>query len=322
MKEKQKSKGTTMGESFQDRLDNSYQIPSYILDKDLGAQISSDGARSTDRNSEELPVIPLTPDQRYSFDAKGWLLIPGVLTASEIVEMREFVKVLHEDPESLPEYERSSVGGPLQKLTDHPIVVGFAQEFLYQPYTDGGGPSLANENCYGFRQESSFITIRSASGNTPGAKGDGNFAPHNGNGMMRLPGDCHYYQAFPGHAYSALTRIVWEFNEVATGDGGTLLLTGSHKAAFPAPQTVFNAKSDLWDTYSCPEGSVLIFTEALTHSGIQWQNSERKRIAVFNCYNSIHSKWHNWNPPEAVLNAMPDKRKTLYRPVYVSGNFT
>ena len=73
--------------------------------------------------------------------------------------------------------------------------------------------------------------------------------------MMRLPGDCHYYQVFLGHAYSALTRFVWKFDEVATGDGGILLLTGSHKEAFPAPQTVFNAKSRfMWDTYSCPEG--------------------------------------------------------------------
>ena len=235
--------------------------------------------------------------------------------------MREFVKTLQEDPDSLPEHERSSVGGPLQKLTDHPVVIGFAQEFLYQPYTSLGGPSVANEDCYGFRQEHSFITVRSASGNRQGATGDGSFSPHNGNGMMRLPGDCHYYQAFPGHAHSALTRVVWELNQVATGDGGTLLLTGSHKAAFPAPQAVFSPESDLWDTYSCPEGSVLIFTEALTHSGIPWQSRTGERVAVFNGYNSIHSKWHNWNPPDAVLNAMPEKRQSLYRPVYVSGNW-
>ena len=109
-----------MGDIFQDRLDQSYQIPSCILDKDFGApKTASDVPRSTNINSHGLPIISLTSEQRNFFDAKGWLLIPGVLTASEIVEMREFVKALHEYPESLPQDDRSSVGGSLQKLTEN-----------------------------------------------------------------------------------------------------------------------------------------------------------------------------------------------------------
>ena len=39
-------------------------------------------------NAENLPAIPLTEDQRYVFDTRGWLLVPGVLSESEIQEMR------------------------------------------------------------------------------------------------------------------------------------------------------------------------------------------------------------------------------------------
>lgn len=293
---------------------------SHVFDKDMGAPMMTESERFTTSDAEGRAVVPLTASQKYHFDTKGWLAIPKVLDDSELAEMREFVLNLKNDPESIPEEQRSSIGGPLQRLVDHPVVIGFAQEFIYNPFTDGGHESLENEFGYGFRQENSFFTVRTAGGGRGGATGDGQFGPHNGNGMMRLPGDCHHYQAFPGRAYAGMTRIVWELNDVGENDGGTLLLTGSHKAAYSAPDEIFTAESPLWDTCSCPAGSVLIFTEALTHSGQPWRNPNSPRIAVFNCYNSIHSKWHNWEPPAAVLEAMPPKRRSLYRPVYVSGN--
>ena len=41
-------------------------------------------------NSDNLPQAPLTEEQRFLFDTRGWLLIPGVLGESEVQEMREF----------------------------------------------------------------------------------------------------------------------------------------------------------------------------------------------------------------------------------------
>ena len=43
------------------------------------------------------------------------------------------------------------------------------------------------------------------------------FNTHSGNGLFRLPGDVHYYDAFPGKAYSPHTRVVWELNPVKKG---------------------------------------------------------------------------------------------------------
>ena len=134
----------------------------FVLDKDMGAPMMSDAARFAATDSEGRAVVPLTAAQKYHFDTKGWLAIPGVLEAAEIEEMREFVLRLAEEPESIPEQQRSPVGGPLQRLTDHPVVIGFAQEFIYRPFTDGGGGSLENDAGYGFRQEHSFVTVRRA----------------------------------------------------------------------------------------------------------------------------------------------------------------
>ena len=122
--------------------------PAFVLDKDMGAPLMTDAARFAATDSEGRPVVPLTAAQKYHFDTKGWLAIPGVLDDAEIAEMREFVLRLAAEPESIPEHRRSSVGGPLQRLTDHPVVIGFAQEFIYNPFTDGGGESLENEAGY------------------------------------------------------------------------------------------------------------------------------------------------------------------------------
>jgi hypothetical protein len=276
----------------------------FVIDKNLGARLNEDDVDMPVANSDGLPVVPLTAEQKYLFDMRGWLLVPGVLSEADCTEMKEFSQQLHDDPESLAEHERSAVAGPLQKLTDHPNVVGFMNEFVAYP-------GLSNQECYGFRQESGSLFYRDV--------GDGNFAPHNGNGMFRFPGDSHLYRCIPGKANSGLTRVVWELNPITEGNG-TLLVTGSHKAVYPAPEGLKSPDSPIWETYTCPPGSLLFFTEALTHSARPWGNTEYPRIAIFSCYNTVNSKWHNWNPHPDLVASMPAKRQTLYRPVHVSGN--
>ena len=276
----------------------------FIIDKNLGSRLDETASDLPETNSDGLPVVPPTDEQKYLFDTRGWLLIPSVLSEAECDEMKSFCLRLHHDPESIPEHERSAIGGPLQELTDHPAVVGFMNEFVAYP-------GLSNQECYGFRQESGSLFYREP--------GDGNFAPHNGNGMLRFPGDSHLYRCVPGKSNAGLTRVVWELNPITEGNG-TLLITGSHKSVFPAPESVRTPESPIWDSYTCPAGSLLFFTEALTHSARPWINQDHPRVAVFSCYNTVNSKWHNWDPHPDLLSAMPSKRQTLYRPVHVAGN--
>lgn len=281
------------------------------FNKDLGRPLSTTASELTKTNADGKPVVPLTHEQKYLFDKDGWLLIPGVLTDSEIEEMRDFCYQLKNAPETIsPSYNRSTYGGPLEALIDHPVVVAFANEFLASPY-------LTSESCYGFRMETSFLMLRSTSDDPPRK-----FGPHNGNGMFRMPGDCHQYQCLPGQAYSGLTRVVWELNPVGKEDGGTLFVTGSHKSAFTAPAVVRKREWEFWDTYSCPAGSVIFFTEAITHSGQPWQNPDTDRVSVFNGYNSVDKRWKLSLPPQALIERMPPKRQTLFRDAYVSGNVT
>ncbi len=257
------------------------------------------------KNALGEPPVTLTEEQKYILDTKGWLLVPSVLAPAEIEEMRDFTYRLHRDPQSIPIEERSPVGGCLQRLIDHPVIVGFMNEFVAHHW-------LATEEGYGFRLEGTFSTIRT--------KGANNFSPHGGSGLFNFPGNSHTYSCYPGAANSGLTRAVWELNPVRAGEGGTLFLTGSHKAAFKAPASVNDPASPLWEAYSCPAGSLLFFTEAITHTGAEWTNDEWDRVAIFNCYNTINAKWHAWHPHPELYAAMPPLRQSLVRSVHCENN--
>lgn len=261
--------------------------------------------RLPERNADGLPPVEWTEEQKYLFDTRGWLLVPGVLSTEEVAEMRAFCYRLKREPESLPPAERSTVAGPLQRLTDHPLVLGFMNEFVAHA-------PLATSEGYGFRLENSFLALR--------CEGEGKFEPHNGSGFFNFPGDSHVYCCRPGIANSGLTRVVWELNPVVNRGGGTMFLSGSHKAAFPPPASTQDPDSPLWESYDCPAGSAVFFTEAITHTASPWRNQDCDRVAIFSCYNTINSKWHDWEPHPDLLATMPLLRRTLFRGVYAQRN--
>ncbi len=276
----------------------------FIVNKNLGSAVEVEPEELTTTNADGLPVTVPTQKQKYDFDRNGWLLIPNVLSDDDIAEMREFCQRLHETPERVPESERCTLGGPLQKLADHPVLVGFLNEFLAYP-------PAASEDCYGFRLEETTASFADTPPQTQSIL-------HKGNGLFRLPGDSHLYRCVPGRGWSGLTRAIWELNEVTHQTNSLRFITGSHKAAYPVPEAVQNPNSPLWETYQCPPGSLFLLTESMTQMQVQQKDAER--VSISNLYNTVASRWSNWLPHPQLLEAMPPKRQTLFRETYAGGN--
>ncbi len=278
----------------------------FIVNKNLGSAVEVEPEELTMANADGVPVTVPTQKQKYDFDRNGWLLIPSVLSDTDIAEMREFCQRLHEAPEGIREPERCTLGGPLQKLADHPIVVGFLNEFLAYP-------PAASEDCYGFRLEETAAFFGDMPSHTAAQS-----VLHKGNGLFRLPGDSHLYRCVPGRGWSGLTRAIWELTEVTVQTNRIRFITGSHKAAYPVPEAVQDLNSSLWETYECPPGSLILFTESMTQTHVQ--SSATERVSVSNLYNTVASRWSNWLPHPQLLEAMPPKRQTLFREAYAGGN--
>ena len=75
-------------------------------------------------------------------------------------------------------------------------------------------------------------------------------------------------------------------------------------------------RNEYMDSYECPAGSVVIFTESLYHAAVDWDNEEYDRVAIFNCYNSLWAQWHKTNLSHERIMEMPPKRRSLFRGVY------
>ena len=133
-------------------------------------------------NTESVD-IPMTDEQRFIFDLKGWICIPNVLTESETETIRQHIIDLKDDPESIDPLERYSLAGPAQILLDHPAVVGVLREILDN--------DLSND-CYGFRCENSFSIIRK--------KGQTGLSPHGGYWH-----GAHGYRVYRDRIYSGLS---------------------------------------------------------------------------------------------------------------------
>jgi hypothetical protein len=230
----------------------------------------------------------MTSEQKFFFDLKGWLLLPGVLPEAECERVQAHLRD-----------GGTPFTGPAQELLDHPAIVPVLSEIL------GGGPSP--EDHHNFRCEGSFVTRRQA-----GWAPKGTERPHGGPGL----GAIHYGTNGRG-IYSGLTRVVWELNPVERGDGGTLFLSGTHKASFPFPAGILEPDNPYMETYSCPAGSVIIFTESLLHAATTWKNPSVERFAIFTAYNTIPSQYHRLNLPHEVIAAMPSRRQSLFRGVFV-----
>ena len=64
----------------------------FIFDNNWGnfGNITDEDRLLNVTNADGLEAIPLTEEQKFTFDTQGWLCIPGVLTDGELEEMRAF----------------------------------------------------------------------------------------------------------------------------------------------------------------------------------------------------------------------------------------
>ena len=169
------------------------------------------------------------------------------------------------------------------------------------------------------RLESVFISGRSAE------KTGNEWRPHVGGTNLHPSFSFRFHN---GRIYSAMTRIVWELNEVKKGQGGTCLVPGSHKANLASaqdgtwPEEADDPNSGVWETYGCPPGSLVVFSEGVRHTGSTWTNPHNPRRAILIAYNHVTVRFHEPKPcmNPVVINGLSENRQSFFRDVWVLAN--
>lgn len=233
----------------------------------------------------------MNAEQKFVFDLSGYLVIPEVISRAEAAAIKEQIRLMRADPGQLPPEARGLPGGKIATLIDHPVVEDILHEVI--------GPDLRLEACHTTWRE---------------------YGKEEGQGLHQggpTPEPWFHYHVVNGTIDAAMTRVVWELEDVGPDDGGTVFLAGSHKANFPIPASQKSLEPDkrspFLHGYSCPAGSVVIFTENLAHAGPTWTNQDHPRVAVFFAYNHLAVNFHRPNfAPEAIA-AMTPSQQAYFR---------
>ena len=237
----------------------------------------------------------MTEHDRIVFDLKGYIVKPAILSEEEVAELKAFVLRQKDDPQSLPPHQRQLPGGPFERLIDHPAVMDVLLDVI-------------DKDEEKVRLENIFLSYRE--------EDEGKWTPHAGG---RTTNPNYAYNFHDGRIYSGMTRVVWELTEVREDRGGTCFIPGSHKANFnirKGLESIDRRDSGLWESYGCPAGSLVVFSEAVRHSADDWRNPDNPRVAVFCAYNHINVRHHKPTVPQEVLDGLSPERRRFFREVY------
>ena len=140
---------------------------------------------------------------------------------------------------------------------------------------------------------------------------------HGGNTPYDPP---EYYHFRNGRMYNGLTVVAWNLADTGPEQGGFCCIPGSHKVNYPCPPEIRNAHLDS-GCVVVPEagaGSVVIFTEALTHGTAPWRAEHQRRSLLYK-YSPAQQSWHKTHlaAPEGV--ELTQRQQLLFEPPYFSG---
>ncbi|MYC96590.1 MAG: phytanoyl-CoA dioxygenase family protein [Caldilineaceae bacterium SB0661_bin_32] len=212
----------------------------------------------------------MNEEERYLFDLRGYLVIEEVLSPGEVENLNRLI-----DGQGLPEPQLDTMGARFGgflgwdeafcSLLDHERIMPYLKTIL--------GDGFRLDHYYGIYMRAGTEQLRLHGGATP-------YDP---------PEFYHYNN---GQMFNGLTVVSWNLTATGPGLGGFCAVPGSHKANFPCPDGIRTAH-DAHEAVAIPDapaGSVVIFTEALTHGTVAWSAEFHRRSLLYK-YSPGQQSW-------------------------------
>ncbi|MFZ1755245.1 MAG: phytanoyl-CoA dioxygenase family protein [Caldilineaceae bacterium] len=234
--------------------------------------------------------------QRYLFDLRGYLIIPDVLSPAEVAELNRLI-----DAQNL-----SGPGGDTNSarfgdflnwdkafcaLLDHPRLMPILKTIL--------GDGFRLDHYYGIYMRAGTERLNLHGGATP-------YDPP------------EYYHFRNGQMYNGLTVVSWNLADTGPEHGGFCAIPGSHKANYPCPEQVKEEHigHEAVVVPSAPAGSLVIFTEALTHGTAPWTASHQRRSLLYK-YSPGQQSWGgNYVQPPTDVELTPRQKLLFEKPYF------
>ena len=246
----------------------------------------------------------MTAEQRYLFDLHGYLHLRNVLSAEELAAARAAAeRYVDSPPDQLPEgfrvdgrrYEHGfAFDRALERLTMHPATWPIVTELTR------GRPRLVS----GTLQINAAATDQVQPLRLHCARDDYGW-------------DAIRYEVRDGRIFCDHTVVFPYLTDVHPGDGGLVVVPGSHKSLFERPPELFN-NGVLETLEQLPAGvenitpragDMVVMNELVTHGALPWTPRDRRRLILVLRYMPQYSRAADI--PEAVQRRLTPEVREL-----------
>lgn len=258
----------------------------------------------------------------YLFDLRGYLHLREALTAPEVADLNACLDAIprikpgqwygyihahaYGQTDGLNYQQIYEAGEPFERLIDHPswservkFFVGGQGTFDYHH-----GPLFIDENFANFREPGEAIGLHSG-GYPPIHRNQ--FRYHNGRFMC------------------GQVNILLALTDIGPGDGGTMLIPGSHKSNFKHPHhdrhrmahgaTVEGIEGAV--EIHMKAGDALLFVDGISHGSARRANPGIRRVVVYRYGPSWGNFRHGYLPSPELLERLTPERRKIVQPQQV-----
>ena len=230
----------------------------------------------------------VTEAEIYEFDLNGYIVYRNLIGSDDLTAMNTLIDdhLAGENPSRFSFVELDPV---FMRLMAHPRTLAAMRTII--------GDWLRHDHAYGIQMTTDQQTRENLHGGLRADQGE------------------HQYQWANGKMWNGLIVVMYVLEDVNPGDGGFVLVPGSHKASFDTYKP--DVHSHLVVNPTLQAGDMLIFTEALVHGTRCWTSQQRRRSLLYK-YSPGYSSWSSPSNNDKYLeSATDDTQRDLLRPPFV-----
>ena len=255
----------------------------------------------------------------FFFDLRGYLHLEQALTAPDVAELNALLDEApplepgqwwgrvhahsYRDSDGLNLQQIYEAGEPFERLIDHPSWIDRIKCFV-------GGEGTFDWNHGPLFIDESFANLRG-----PGEA----IGMHSGGHHHSLRG---LFSVIDGKFHCGQVNVLVALTDIGPGDGGTVIIPGSHKSNFPHPDHETHRMRSQ-KSGDVPEGAVeihmragdaLIFVDTLCHDSVTRANPGQRRTIVYRYGPSWGNFRHNYEVSEELLSRLTPERRQIVKP--------
>ena len=253
--------------------------------------------------------------QDYLFDLRGYIVLENALDAEHVAALNAALDafpplewqqwhgtVQRNDDNGKAGIELQNIvegGEPFERLIDHPSWIDLMRHYCGEEksYVQG----LFIDEC--------FASIR---------RSGGYFPVHSGGWQGAMRGQ---YQYKNGVFRCGQANVLVALTDVGPGDGGTMVIPGSHKANFPHPETLNRDYLNRMDTLTgavevnLKAGDAIVFVDGISHGASSRINPGERRVVVYRYGVSWGATRRGYRYSDELLARLSPDRRRILQPI-------